>query len=109
MEKRHKCKKILKVQGKQIGKNFNAEIGKVFLNLPQNPEVIKNLLGKFIFHSQKTNDKNQKVAIHVIKGQFFFFLYVKNSYESVKRPNTYWENGQKYDPSVYKLGNKNSS
>lgn len=34
-------KKILKVQGKHIGKNFNAEIEKVFLNLPQNPEVIK--------------------------------------------------------------------
>lgn len=31
----------MKVLGKSIGKNFNAEIGKVFLDMSQNPKAIK--------------------------------------------------------------------
>ena len=33
----------MKVLGKSIGKNFNAEVGKVSLNMSQNPKAIKDL------------------------------------------------------------------
>ena len=33
----------MKVLGKSIGENFSAEVGKVFLNMSQNPKAIKDL------------------------------------------------------------------
>lgn len=41
---------MIKVLGKNIGKNFTTEVGNIFLNMSQNPEAVRDFFREIQVH-----------------------------------------------------------